>query len=516
MLLYACVLAEEMARAALVTLTVVSTAPFYTLPITRPAAVFTEVAPSLLRVPADAAPSPGCPALQPGSLALYMSTGYVGLCVANASVLPTAAGAGPLGFDLATCSVPFSGESWRDYPPTGIPRGTEHYRNYDGVMSAVVLGSGSGSASLLLVRHGEHKNELNWANGNLYQGLINDVDARTCSSGFHNGVFSDCQPAYNAFVSGAYLAPFAASTCYGLGALGNASTTDLGPLAWPVDGYLNASRGKASYGVRQPSALAAWDGAPVLMWIDNGFASADVWVARGATANASAPAFAAHSAARGAWDAPLLPPGLAAAGILASLQERSPAGGAGGGAPAFQLAPDAGAVHAAAARLRVRGAPSPYHLVVYDIVNYTQCYGSSDSGRGSSGGSIRPGPIGTRMVQDLLRARACSGGAGGGACGAAPQQCTPPWRLMLRVTADFVAFSEPVELARYAAPGWGAAPLAYPTLLSADGGSGEEVDAEGFFVMGTCAQAGGACGSTSGPQVTVARVAIALQEGVGA
>ena len=505
-----------MARALAAAITVVSTAPWYTLPISRPAAVFTEVAPALLRLPSDAAPSPGCPPLQPRALALYMSTGYVGLCAANASGLPTAAGAPPLGFDLATCSVPFSGESWRDFPPAGIPRGTEHFRNYDGVMSAVVVPASEGGPSLLLVRHGEHKNELCWANSNLYQGLINaDVDARVCSSGFHGGAFSDCAPAYNAFVSGA-LAPFAPAACYGLGAQGNASTADLGPLAWPVAGYLNASRGKASYGVRQPSALAAWDGAPVLLWIDNGFATADVWVARAPPgARPAAAAFAAHSAARGAWDLPLLPPRLAAEGIMAALQERSPAApGAGGGAPAFALAPSAGAVHAAGARLRVRGAPSPYHLVVYDIVNYTQCYGGA--GEGSAGGSSSSaggggGELGTRLVRELLSGRRCSGGACAGAP-TPPAACTPPWRLMLRVTADFVAWSEPVELARYAAPGWGAAPLAYPTLLSADGASADEVDAEDFFVMGTCAQAGGGCGSTYGPQVTVARVAIALQE----
>ena len=86
----------------------------------------------------------------------------------------------------------------------------------------------------------------------------------------------------------------------------------------------------------------------------------------------------------------------------------------------------------------------------------------------------------------------------------------PPWRLLLRVTADFVTFSAPAELARFASPGWAAAPLAYATLLSADGSRQDEVAAEGFFVLGTCAQAGGDCGATEGPQVTAARVSIAV------
>jgi len=263
------------------TLTVLATGAVSVLQLQRPASVFTEMPPALINIPQPLA-APGCPTLvAPISTAAYLSTGYVGLCVMNATALPVAPTAPPLGFDLATCSVPFSGESWRSYPPDGVPANTEWLRNYDGVFAAVVVPGPP--ASLLLVRHGEDKNELCWANDLLYQGTINaDVPAAECYSGFHNGSFADCTAAYNAFVSGAVL-PFSPATCFGLAEVGNASAVDLGPLAWPTSGYLNATGGKASYGVRQPGALLGWDGAVYLTFIDSGFTYSDAWVARAAS-----------------------------------------------------------------------------------------------------------------------------------------------------------------------------------------------------------------------------------------
>ena len=515
-------------------LRVLSADAAFVVGLARPPAVFTEMPPTLLRIPAPGlAGGGGCPRAAAGALALYLSTAYVGLCLAsNATALPTAPGAPPLGLDDASCSVPFSGESWRNWPPDAVPPHTEWLRNYDGVMAALPLGGAGGSASLLVVRHGEHKNELCWANDLLYQGLINaDVDARECYSGFQNGTgpYVDCNAAYNAFVSGASL-PFSPATCFGLGEPGNASAVDLGPLVWPVGGYLNASGGKRSYGVRQPGALVAWDGAAVLMWIDNGFDTADVWVARSlpvgsaaaaggahvaaaaaaaaaASSSSSSLSFAAYDAAAGAWSLPTLPAGFDARNVMASLQAESAA--ASRGAPAFVLAPDAGAVHASAARLTVGGAPSGLHIVVYDLVNYTECFGG-----GATAARLGGVGVGTRLVGDVLASR----GRARRAAAAKPTPepagaCVPPWRLFLRVTADFVTFSAPVELERFASPGWPAAPLAYATLLSADGARQDEVAAEGFFVLGTCAQAGGACGATDGPLVTAARVSVAVGGG---
>ena len=507
--------------------TVLSAGAVFVLPLARPAALFTEMPPTLLHVPLPLPGGGGCPRVAAApALAAYLSTGYVGLCVANASALPVAAGAGALGFDADSCSEPFSGESWRSWPPDDVPPRTEWKRNYDGVMAALPLGGAQQEpASLLLVRHGEHKNELCWANDLLYQGLINaDVLARDCYSGFVNGTgpYEDCQRAYNAFVSGALLQPFSEATCFGLGALGNASTADLGPIAWPVDGYLNASGGKSSYGVRQPGAVVAWDGAAYLFWIDNGFASADIWIARSApgTDQGTPASFRAYDHAAGTWSLPVLPAGFDSRNVSASLHAGSPAGAASGGsgAPAFPLAPDAGSVHFAAARLTAGGAPTGLHLVVYDIVNYTECY----EGRGEDKAEAEL-KVGQRVMRDLLFARqrlrarqeGASGAAGpaagrGGGPADEPAACVPPWRLFLRLTADFVTFSQPVELERYASPGWAAAPLAYSTLLSLDGTRQDEVDADGFFVLGTCAQPDAPCGSSYGPQVTAALVSVAL------
>lgn len=364
-------------------------------------------------------------------------------------------------------------------------------------MSAANLPSGE----LLLVRHGEHKNELCWGDGELYQGLINaDVAAAECFSGFHDGVFSDCQPAYNALVTGAAV-PFTPATCFGLGEVGNVSTVDLGPLTWPVGGYLNSTGGKASYGVRQPSALVAWDGSAVLFWVDNSFSTADVWVARARPGAAiTATAFFSFNHNTLAWDLPTLPLGFDALDFMASLKQGSPAGAAGsGGAPAFPLAPTAGSVHAAAARLTIDGAPSGLHLVVYDIVNYTQCWGGGNVGLPllRDLGTALQHDIAARQLRSPPRVTPSS-------------SCVPPWRLLLRVTSDFVHYSEPVEVVRFASPGFEAAPLAYPTLLSLDGSRTDEVDAAGFHILGTCAQQGPPCGSRFGPQVTAARVAVSV------
>ena len=225
----------------------------FQLRINRPQAVFTEIPFTVLKIPTSL--SFPCPIVPEDSVALYMATSYVALCVANRSTLLPTSESGPIGFgDLSTCSIPFSGESWRSWPPQDVPAHSEWYRNYDGVFAAIMLPKIS---SILLIRHGEHKNEKPWANNLLYQGLINPtIRAESCYSGIQSdGQFSDCQPSYNAFVSGAILS-YTASTCYGLGNLGNISTQDAGPLVWPVNAYVNTSGGKTSYGVRHPGGVS--------------------------------------------------------------------------------------------------------------------------------------------------------------------------------------------------------------------------------------------------------------------
>ena len=157
----------ELAAATLPSLAVLSESPVTVIPMARPPAVFTENPPTLLSIPPLA--SEGCPVIPAASLAMYMSTGYVGLCVANVtSIVPNMTE--PIGFPQTdTCSVPFSGESWRGWPPDDVPPHTEWLRNYHGVFGALPLHPGTADASLLILLHGEDKNELCWANDELYQ-----------------------------------------------------------------------------------------------------------------------------------------------------------------------------------------------------------------------------------------------------------------------------------------------------------------------------------------------------------
>ena len=475
-------------------LVVISSDPATVIPISRPSLLFTESPPVLFSVPP--LNTPDCPPIGPsGALAMYLSTGYVGLCVANLSaLLPSAVG--PLGFDVDTCTVPFSGESWRNFGPDNIPSNTDWYRNYHGIFSSIALDEDR----RLAVLHGEDKNELNWMNDHLYQGTVNeDVSARDCFSGYQNGTFSDCERAYNAFVSGT-VTLFTPASCYGLGLPGNNTAVDLGPLVWPVNGYLNASGAKVSYGVRQPGAVRSWDGASMLLFIDNGFTTADVWAARAAAPSPTdVPAFFLHALDGSGWNVPPLPSGFDVNDVSKSFNLPSP--GASRSAKAFEL-PGSGAVNCAAARLRMGGAASPLHVVIYSLVNYTECWGRvAQSAQLST-------EIGSETVRTLAARRTGSKLGARAAPKAPSDQCVPVSHIVLRVTADFVAYSDPVIVSAWDAPGWDASLLQYPVLLNAQGTAHDEVDAEGFFVLGTCSASDAPCGSTYGPQVTTAHVAI--------
>jgi len=491
------------------TLTVLSAGPPSVMATSLPAAVFTEVPPLLWVLPA-ALSTAGCPPLPAGALAVVLPTAYAAFCVANVTALPLGPSAGALGFDVETCTVPFSGESQRDWPPSAVPPHTEWFRDYHGPMSANLLPSGpppeASGPALFFALHGENKNDLWWGNGELYETTINaDVPASTCYSGYENstGQFVECLSAYNALVSGALL-PFSSDTCFGLGLPGNKSLLDLGPLVWPVDGYLNSSGGKASYGVRQPSALVGWDGSLFLFWIDNCFDTADVWIARSAPTAGGVQqglpgSFFSFNHTSVAWDVPTLPPAFDALTFPLFLQQAAPAGGSGSGAsPAFPLSPTGcGSVRFSAARLRVAGAASGLYLSLYSVVNYTQCWNGSAVPE-----VVTSEPIGTRTARGIITSRS------GAARASSHAPCVPVWHLFLRLTEDFVSFTDPTPLPEYDAPGFDAALLEYPSLLNSAGTDSGEVDAEDFYVLATCSSATAPCGSSYGPHVTTARLSV--------
>ena len=281
-----------------------------------------------------------------------------------------------------------------------------------------------------------------------------------------------------------------------------------------------------SQGVRQPGAVVGWDNAVYLFWIDNGFHAADVWAARSAPGpNQGTPgSFFIHNHQTSAWDIPTLPPGYAAGTFMASLRQRAPAGMPGAPAsPVFPLAPAAGSVHFTAARLTAAGKPTPYHLAVYSVVNYTQCAPPAPApgqNRENSTGNRIEG-VGTLTLREVLSARARSQNAGtasdalagqGSALPAAERQgaCSPLASIVLRVTEDFVTFSSPTTIAQYDST-YPLAMLQYPMLLNENGKDQDAVDAGGFYIMGTCSNPDAPCGSSYGPQVTLAKVSIALE-----
>ena len=286
-----------------------------------------------------------------------------------------------------------------------------------------------------------------------------------------------------------------------MGLLANASYVDVGPLAWPRDGYLNATGRKASEGVRHPAALVGWDDELWLFWIDNGFDYAEVYVAQAsAGAQQGQPSsFALHNASSGKWDVPTLPPSFTSGTFAAFLRTPSPAGLAPHDtSPTFVLAPTSGAVRFSAARLSVRGdASQRLYVAVYSAVNYTECFnGSTVDGGGD-------GRVGLRLAAEMRHHRppglseqaALAGG-----------DCVPTWSLFLRLTLDFVTWGDAQRLRQYDAPGWAPARLQYPALLNAAGDSHALVDSTGFFILGVCSTPDAWCNSTFGPLPTRAWV----------
>lgn len=493
--------------AAVPGLTLLASRGPWVLPFDLPSAAFTELPPPLVKLPPSA--DPACYASPGPALGMYLSTAYSALCVSNATALPLPTSTLPVGFAVsaATCAITTSGESQRAWPPTDVPPHSEWYRNYDGVMGAVPIatavgGTGTASAapaSLFLVRHGEHKNELWWGTNTLYQGTINpEVRAEDCFSGFHNGTFADCEPSYNAFVSGMLL-PSTAPHCFGVGVVANESSVDLGPLAWPLAGYKNATGGKASYGVRQPSAISGYDGTLFVTWVDSGFNTSEAWVA------ASPPGprqglpgtFFTYNARTRAWDVPTLPPAFDPLAAPLFWSAPAPAASEPGAGPTFNLgAEGSGAIRLAGARLSANGTSTGLYLAVYTTVNYTRCYGVDGRAGGGAGG-------GTEALRAVLRRRWRPGPP-------APAPCYPTFQVFLRVTPDWAAWGPPLELAAFEAPGWDAAHLQYATLLAADGATTDVVDAAEFYILATCGTSAAPCNATYGPVVTTAFVSVAL------
>lgn len=158
---------------------------------------------------------------------------------------------------------------------------TPWLRNYGGVFSAYVKDPGTDNPLILAAIHGENKNERLYGSGLLIQNTVDTdftanpkFDAHTCASGYSSaGVYSDCDDAYNGFVSLAHEA-FTPATQYARQPMQND-----GPIVWPADGYVKANGSKASMGVRHPTFFS--DGTYLyVFYLDMSPASWGIKVAR--------------------------------------------------------------------------------------------------------------------------------------------------------------------------------------------------------------------------------------------
>lgn len=455
--------------------------------IVKPPDIYTEMPPVLMPVPVTSArslhssslpPAPACGWNQTVG-AYFLPTGYSALCLSPNTSLPVNASGTQPPLEASDCSLPVYGLAVAGVPPGSIPANTDWRRNYYGIFSAdrFVFSLDSPPAEwIMLATHGENNNEL-W-NGLYYQNSVNvDVPVHECYSGEVNGTFVNCMAAYNAFVGAVLLNT--SNSCYGAGQAGLTAYIDVGPIAWPLPGYLNATGGKASYGLRHPGILLGYDAAVYVSYLENALDSGAFYIVRAAQGpdQGLPTAFLGVNASTMQWGIPSLPSDFNSSNVAASFASAAP--GAAQRAPAFSMDPavEAG-IHMSMARMPSLDA----YLAVIASVNWTAC-------------DQLPPHATLRAAQYEEPSRICAGAF---------------WQLSLRVSVDMITWSAPAYLPAYGAGSLDAALLRYPTLLSADGSSQTEIDPSGFYIMGTCSAEACAQAGELGPAVYVAYVSIAV------
>ncbi len=141
--------------------------------------------------------------------------------------------------------------SWADsfdHLPAEMPGSRDWRRNYNGIFTNHLIDV-AGEQRVLGFGHGENKNEV--FGGRRYQNTVNtDVPVESCASGYVDGAYEDCWPAYNAFVNTSWQV-FDAAHGWGLRAY-----VDEGPVLWPANGYTYGGA-KSSSGLRHPHGLVA-------------------------------------------------------------------------------------------------------------------------------------------------------------------------------------------------------------------------------------------------------------------
>lgn len=466
--------------------------------IDRPPNVYTEMPPVIMPSGVSGVPIPPAPACGwNGSIgAFWFSTGYSSLCVSPSTNLPLNMSGVQPPLAVTNYTTPVYGFAIIGVPPAAIPADTDWRRNYYGVFSADSFVSSLDAAHLhrgaleaqqrqaappspwtVIAAHGENNNQL-W-NDQFYQNTVNtDVPVRTCYSGWNNGTYQDCMAAYNAF-AGLLLVNASGDNCYGVGGRGVGAYYDLGPVAWPLPGYRNATGGKATYGLRHPSVLVGFDSAVYVTYMENTLTGGQFYTVRSAAGpyQGLPMTFAGLNASSLQWEIPALPLAFNVSNVSASFDQ--PAPGAAWRAPTFPIddSVEAG-LHMAVARMPSLNG----YLAVISSVNWTAC-------------ASRPPHASLRAAMYQNASELCDGAF---------------WQLSLRVSADMMFWSPPTYLSQYGAGSLDAAYLRYPILLNAEGSSQTDVDPSGFFILGTCNAPSCAQTGNLGPATYAAYVSIVI------
>ena len=190
----------------------------------------------------------------------------------------------------------------RDYVHKGSANAVEWGRNYNGSFTLHTVAA-FGADRLISINGGENKNE--YLNDRCYQNTINtDVACATCASGYHDGTYADCWPAYNGLINLSWQYYDAAHN-WGL-----QLHQDEGPIVWPANGYTYGGV-KSSQGVRHPHGIVT-RGYIWVFYEDKSYAYGDLgYGIRVARADESSGGLPGNwqTYCHGSW-VPALPPGF--------------------------------------------------------------------------------------------------------------------------------------------------------------------------------------------------------------
>jgi hypothetical protein len=370
------------------------------------------------------------PALVEGAQGLFfVTTGWSWLCRADGGLFSK-----EIVIDKARCqrfSTPMRIDraTGRNLEPSEVDMTTGDWRrSYGGVFAAAGLPTPWRGYSYLAIVHGENKNER--IGQHLYANTVNSqTPPEACASGYQGGQYADCFQAYYAFVS--------------LQLWGNIGTNgqtvepvfDAGPILWPCMGYKIGDQ-KGSDGLRHPSAITA-DGYLYIYYLDT---------SRGKEEGRSGGLHLARMKLPSAGTTKL-PPAL----------------------PYFNgaFSPDNPSLPSGFDKEKIR-----------DF--YDQPGGRASELWSKSSGTVRFSVARIKGTSYLLGVEEYVG----------REALEKPWRIQIRISADFVHWSDPVPVPGTEVDGgWGVGTMHYPIFADGSGSHTNVIDPEDFYIV--AAQKGG-------------------------